>query len=161
MTLKEIISNVNWLHCEPVLKRLYPEQHESSAQGYEEILSSLKSMAPDESDMVLCIEKVEEEDDDEIWWDVSGFEDGTNYSLSFSPWSEWLGMKVLEDSLNQLSLEEIAIHCIWEMTWHGFDEEAIQEQANELKEAINEAINIEAESMSFDELKQGLGIDDE
>lgn len=152
MTLKDIISKVTWPECEPVLKELYPDQYESSAEGYEEILSSLKAMTPQSSDMVLCIREVEDAEEGN-WWDITGLEGGTHYSISFAPWSKWLGMELSQEN-QEISYAKVAIHSIWEMTWHGFDEDSIKEVADDLNDRVTEAMSKEGKSIDFGELKE-------
>lgn len=85
----------------------------------------------------------EREDDESYYYedriDVYGKYDGKDetYGLSFMPWDEWLGGEVV----NNAFLDEVSLlaECLWEMTFHGFDNEEVQERANELKAAFDEA----------------------
>ena len=52
------------------------------------------------------------------------------YSLTATPWSFWLGMGVDEDTLKDMSVEDIMVNCIYEMTWWGYDEETINLNIN-------------------------------
>lgn len=53
------------------------------------------------------------------------------YSLTATPWSEWLGMDVDEATLNSMSVADILGNCIYEMTWWGYDEETIRKNIEE------------------------------
>ena len=57
------------------------------------------------------------------------------YGLGLDKWENWLGMeidKITIDSYNQI---DIIAHCIWEMTFWGFDQQTIQ---NTFKDDENE-----------------------
>lgn len=63
------------------------------------------------------------------FYDVYGIdrtkrEDGEfeEFSLSLTPWSQWLSSSLSKDILNNYSQEEIISHCLFEMTFHGFSE---------------------------------------
>ena len=53
------------------------------------------------------------------------------FSLTATPWSEWLGMEVDEATLNSMSVADILGNCIYEMTWWGYDEETIRKNLEE------------------------------
>jgi hypothetical protein len=63
------------------------------------------------------------------------------YALDFTPWEEWLGMQIDPSTLLEFSESEIIAHCLWEMTFHGFEQNKIQTKVAELRsqsEAIKE-----------------------
>lgn len=155
-TLKELISSATWLELDPVLKRLYPDQYESSAEGYELVLERLRLMEPEDrnDDLVLVIS--EREDDGETWYEVTGWSesDQTHYSMSFTPWAMWLGMGIDADTLNATPAREVIVHLLWEMTWNGFSEEDQEEAAGKIKDALNEAMLAEAKAIDMDELQE-------
>lgn len=53
------------------------------------------------------------------------------FSLTATPWSEWLGMEIDETTLNSMSVADILGNCIYEMTWWGYDEETIRKNFEE------------------------------
>jgi hypothetical protein len=79
-----------------------------------------------------------------------------SWGIEFEPWDIWLGMSIDEDTLKEFTKEEIVTHCLWEMTFCGYDQEDIQEQMNELQDRVKEI-----ENMSEEELKENtLSLDD-
>lgn len=61
-----------------------------------------------------------------------------HYGLSMTPWAEWVGMVVEEPSLAEFPEVDILAHCLWEMSWHGFDEEDAANVLTSLKASIDE-----------------------
>lgn len=62
----------------------------------------------------------------------------TNFSITFHPWEKWLGMQIDGSTLEKFTASHIAAHCIWDMTFHGFEQWQIQETLYELKRRIEE-----------------------
>jgi len=49
------------------------------------------------------------------------------YGLEINPWKDTLGYCVDESSLAEYGYEKFVSLVLWEMTWFGYDEDAIQE----------------------------------
>lgn len=65
-------------------------------------------------------------------------EDNTNghtnsLAIEFTAWNEWQGMDIDKKSLQNFSELEIIAHCLYEMTFVGFEEEEIQAEINNIK----------------------------
>ena len=45
-----------------------------------------------------------------------------------------MGMDIDPGSLSKYSAADILGHCLWEMTFYGYTQEAIRKQARQLKE---------------------------
>ena len=85
----------------------------------------------------------------------------TTWGIEFTPWDEWLGMSIDSETLNTFSKEEIVMHCLWEMTFCGYEQEEIQEKITDLKERVKEIESmseeeLKANTISMDELKEQL-----
>ena len=172
MKLIDLIRNNAWLTVESALLQDYPEE-EKNLSGYEEVFNYLKSIPVSESSMAIEIKRVTDDFDKEEYADVSGKikaadgeteEQVESYALEFTPWSEWLGMAIDEDTLNRYTEPEIIAHCLYEMTFIGFDEETIQAERDKLKKQIDEIESWtdeekEANTLSWEELKKRLGWD--
>ncbi len=61
-----------------------------------------------------------------------------DFSVSLEPWERWLGMGIDSGSLGNYTMPQIAAHCMWDMTFHGFDQSQIQEQREELKRRVDD-----------------------
>jgi hypothetical protein len=87
------------------------------------------------SNMFIYINAFETDEDDEpvyqpsfdennqnLYFDVSGRDDEhIGYSLVGNNFNEWLSFYIDSDTLNSMSFESILAHCLWEMTFFGYD----------------------------------------
>ena len=82
--------------------------------------------------------------------DVSGIrpEDDQELAIEFEPWETWLGMEIEKPTHERLTSAEIVVHCLWEMTFQGFDQEKIRGEF----QALND---------TWDELKDSLDADED
>ena len=195
MKFKELLDDTSWSQIEEALKRLY-DVTDHNFEGYMNVVQKLSTMNPKESQMRICINWVPPDGKfvDNGYWDVHG-KDGTlhkdtddvkffpnageeflnsevTYALEFSKWCEFLGMEIDTDTANniELSKADIVAHILYEMTFVGYEEEEIQEKANELKKRAEEIENMSEEELkkntiTIEELKEKLReekeIDDE
>lgn len=124
------------------LVELYPDQ-KKSAPGYRKVLKKLREIEPSiRSDMKIEVEHVVDDllpEAVEEYENVSGVMQGEDirYAIEFTPWNQWLGMEFTTESLKYPEVDLLA-HCLWEMTWSGFEEEQIQEKMNGLLETVKE-----------------------
>ena len=70
---------------------------------------------------------------DETWANAE-----TDFALDFTPWEEWLAMEVDMTSLEVFTEAKIVAHSLWEMTFHGFAQEQVQQTLAELKRRVDE-----------------------
>jgi hypothetical protein len=121
------------------LLRLYPDQ-ETSLPGYERVYWTLLSASPVDTTMRLMIEYVPKDDEFGGYWDVSAqdLEDLEFYAIEFRPWEDWLGMEIDPETLKTISSLDIICHCLWEMTFIGYEQDEIQKQWQEILRTKNE-----------------------
>jgi len=136
MKLHEIIKSSNWLSVEIIFLKLYPEELEM-ANEYKSVFGVLKEMEVTCSELEIIFEPEVEEND--VYVSVFGLDktDGTNYGIFLEPWSNWLGMEIEAETLIKYTGLEIISHCLYEMTFHGFDEITIQNFSNDLQKYID------------------------
>ena len=84
-----------------------------------------------------------------------------SYAIEFVEWKNWLGMDVAPETTKNFSDLEIIAHCLYEMTFIGYEENEIQEQFNTIKNEIEEYKNLAEEekketTISLDELMKQL-----
>lgn len=174
MKLKELVANTDWNEVKLSLLQSYPDAERSLA-GFERVFDELLSLTPRRTRMRICLEEVFREGiDEEPYIEVFG-KDGTlnknlpdfrhfsktaskdlansetSFALDLVPWEEWLGMELDPATLEAYSGFDIIAHCLWEMTFFGFDQETIREQREELKRRARELDN-----MTEEERKQKL-----
>jgi hypothetical protein len=172
MKLNDLIKSHNWLSVELTLLQLYPDQEEMLDE-YRNVFEKLKITEPAEYDELEII--LTEHDSDpnfesekSTYVDVSGQKkipepnDITNgYAIEFLEWDKWLGMDLATETTKKFSDLEIIAHCLYEMTFIDYDEEAIQEQLKSLNDLAKEYKQLtdeekEQKTISLDELIKRL-----
>lgn len=141
MKLKEIISQSDWQNVAIAIVTEHPCQRKD-LDGFRIVYETLLLMEPTESEYRIQIERRADMLDSEYSYpDVFGIKEGDeiSYSLVFTPWAEWLGMDVSQETLEALSPSLITANCLHEMTFFGFTEEQRKQQEASLDESINEA----------------------
>ncbi len=123
MTLGNLIQTSLWPEVKAALLSLFPSE-EASLGPYERVFRGLRLIVPGSSDMRICVEAT--------------FREGLDDEPFDRPWNEWLGMSIDPATLERLTAARIVSHCLWEMTFHGFEQTEIVEQRDELKRRIAE-----------------------
>ncbi|WP_299290215.1 DUF6557 family protein [uncultured Mucilaginibacter sp.] len=148
MQFNELIETNNWLSISITLTSLYPNQKESLT-AYEKVYDILLQMEPSDSAIEIVLQQCyDDETNEESYVAVSGLKKDNpteGLAIEFVPWTEWLGMTVSSNALNQFNELEIISHCLYEMTFMGFDENEIQKQLSEIKKTAEEYENMTPE----------------
>ena len=165
MTLKDLIQSNSWLSIETILLQLYPGE-EINRFGYLDVFDELLYMNPEDSDIEIVVEQQIDDFDGEEYVDVSGSyknpkEEEFSQALEFTPWNEWLGIDISQESLDDFTELEIIAHCLFEMTFVGFEEEVIQEEMESMENSIEEFKNMsdeerEENTISLEDLLKDL-----
>lgn len=146
-TVGELVHSLDLEDIIAALKRLYQGEGESE-EGYREVWAKLKVMQPQQTTMTCVLWQAYSLGEPfEPYVDVSG-DDGSEHSwaIEFRPWSEWLSMPInIDKRLGAMPETEQLAHCLYEMTWAGYDQETvaehledIHEKAEEVKKMLNE-----------------------
>ena len=143
MKFKEIIiKNNNWAGVKKMLLKLYPDQ-KGNISSYKKVFNKLQVLEPTEQDFSILARWVKDDEEND-YVIVSGYynsdkdADGQpteDYALDFTPWSKWLGMDIDQNTLKTFSELEIIAHCLYDLTFYGFDEDTIQEALKEYKDS--------------------------
>lgn len=167
MKFKTLIKSNAWLSVKVILLKLYPDEVKS-IEGYEVVFNKLLFMNPVANDMSIVIALQKDDFDGEEYISVSGKynhpkndEEKFSQAIEFTAWNEWLGMDICEESLLNFNELEIIAHCLFEMTFVGFEEEEIQKQLIDLKKTAEEFKNItdeekKANTISLEDLIKDL-----
>jgi len=120
------------------LVKLYPDQ-KKELSGYQKALDELRSLKKKGNPMMIVVDKVV--DEEETYASVSGLKprEEMSYGLEYSPWEEWLGMKIHESSRRHYNYLDIVTHCLWELTWRGYTNQEVKDEIAELIAASKEA----------------------
>jgi len=163
----DLIKNNNWLSVKMTLLNLYPNE-EKSISGYEDVYEKLFYLSPVLNDLTIQVKNEIDDFDQAEYVDVSGYyknpkteEEKFSQAIEFTAWNKWLGMDMDKSSLLNFSELEIIAHCLYEMTFIGFEEEDIQEEFNNLEDSVDEYKNKNEDDKtknltSFDDLLKGF-----
>ena len=174
MILKQIIKNYTWLNIKSKLLELYPEEENGNLSLYEELVEKLRFMHPVSCDIMLNITYQRDDFDNETYVDVSGkdLNPDTNFpihtdacAIEFTPWNQWLGMEITENTMRDFSELEILCHSLYEMTLVDFDEASIHNEIERIKDIKDEYDNMSEEekrkhTWSIDDLLKESGDND-
>ena len=170
MKLKDLITSNHWLSVELTLIELYPDQ-QKNIDAYQNVFEKLQFLQDSESDMNIVLTECFEDDGENDYVEVCGkknndSEDTVSYAIEFRPWAEWLGMTIDELTLKNFNELEIISHCLFEMTFMGYDEQTITKEMSELEKRIGDFEKMTPEerkknTISWEELKKQLDIDTE
>lgn len=161
MTLAELITSVDWTEVKSAVLWNYPDV-EKSIEAYRKVFIALRRMDAVASNMRLVVRRTFREGlDEEPFVEVVG-RDGTlnrdledfeclgksldseyanseaDFAVTLEPWEHWLGMELDPATLESYTKPVVAAHCIWEMTFHGFEQSQIQEAREELRRRVDE-----------------------
>jgi hypothetical protein len=167
MKFSEIIKSNSWLSVELIFLQLYPNEKDNII-GYEKVFNSIKILSPQKSDITILLSHVLDDFDKLEYIDVSGYKKNAitsinnftdSLALDFTPWEQWLGMDIDDDSLNNFSELEIICHCLYEMTFFSFDQKEIKNELTRINDLVDEIDNMTEEEkkeklIPFDELKK-------
>ncbi len=144
MKFWELVYKYKWDEICPVLISLYPNDQQNIA-GFKMVFEQLRTLTLSETNMRIILEEVFDEFENEWYTCVSG-RDGTlkkeenpeifkddkignqevAYGIEFVDWEEWLGMDIDPEAISNYSETDIVAHCLWEMTFYGYTQEAIK-----------------------------------
>ncbi|MEW6738563.1 MAG: DUF6557 family protein [Nitrospirota bacterium] len=138
---KDIIRYCTFKKVKDALLELYPDQ-KKVVKGYKYVFETLKLMRLrySKDGMVIDIRRVGRGRN--AYFSVSGVcsQDGVkqSYAIEYMPWSKWLGCEVDRKVLRKMTREEIAAHCLWEMTFAGFTQDRIRREINKLRKRVED-----------------------
>jgi len=171
MKFKKLIQSNSWLSVATILLKLYPDE-EKNISGYQKVFEQLLFMHPEDSEILIVVAHQKDDFDGEEYADVSGKyanpkneEEEFLQAIEFTPWNKWLGMEISPENLLHFSELEIISHCLYEMTFAGFEEEEIQEELNSMAKSIEDYKNMtdeekKANTTSLEHLMKDLESDE-
>jgi len=144
MKFAELVYKCKWDEISPAFIRLYPNDQKNIA-GFKAVFKRLQMLMPAETNMRIILKEVFDEFENERYTCVSGV-DGTlkkeenpeifkddkignqevSYGIEFTDWEEWLGMDIDPESTSNYHETDIIAHCLWEMSFYGYTQEAIK-----------------------------------
>ncbi|WP_299255008.1 DUF6557 family protein [uncultured Cytophaga sp.] len=167
MQFIELIKNNNWLNVSETFLASYPDEADVMDE-YENIFQQLQEMDAEVCSIQIKLEWFHhEESNTPAYVEVSGIDTLATeqqiecLALEYLAWRKWLGMSIEEKTRADFTAIEIITHCLYEMTFVGYDETEIQAAFLEFNASIDalDALTDEEKlhnTRSLDDLKQGL-----
>ena len=162
-TLRDIFAEANDAAVAAAAARIYECDKEWLPEAIANTLAELRRLAPDTSGGAHKLHIARDEPllpEDAPGWDVwcrKADEPDERYSFSLSPWEQWLAVEVPEALRARMPATEIAAHCIWEMTFHGWTQEQTAAERAELDHRVREIDEGKVEMIPWEEVKARLG----
>lgn len=178
MKFKEIVNRVEWENVRQSLITLYYKDIEiPSLEEYFNVFNQINNMEEKDSEgMRLYVEKIKDDEGNE-YIEVIGrngklqkessdfeyFKDNIDeefanseitYALEMTPWKKWLGMDVPITVIQNFNFPDIVAHCLYEMTFMGYNQDEIQDKLEELERRCEEVKNGTAKTISLEEFKE-------
>lgn len=160
MKFAELVCKYKWDEVCAALIHLYPNDRKNIA-GLKMVFQQLQTLTHAESNMRIILEEVFDEFENGWYTCVSGkngtlkkeenseiFKDDkignqeVSYGIEFVDWKKWLGMDIDLGSISNYSETDIIAHCLWEMTFYGYTQEAIKEQSVQLEEKAGRGVSL-------------------
>lgn len=128
MKLKDLINKYEWDDICYIFVQLYGGSRKKVDTAYKtKVFDVLKKLKPIKNKWSIIIEDCYDEEEKEHYSHVTGRhpdkDKGEQYSLCMTDWAEWLGMSISYKALRKYSKLEIIVHCLWEMTYCGYQED--------------------------------------
>ena len=138
MRFSEMTSQVTWSQVIATFEALYPHRARYIAR-YERIYRLLRQTSVAELEIEIVLAPYQDlEDGGKNYIDVfgqrtwiAGADFPTRIALEFWPWSDWLGMSIAEETMQNFTETQIICHCLYEMTFFGYTEATIQQRLAE------------------------------
>ncbi|TAF59026.1 MAG: hypothetical protein EAZ58_14070, partial [Flavobacterium sp.] len=115
---------------------------------YKTVFEKLTIIEPaeyDELEIILTKYDSDTNIESEPYVDVSGQKKvpdanqiATSYAIEFLEWDKWLGMDLAPNTIKNFSDLEVIAHCLFEMTFIDYDEDAIQDQLKSINLKVDE-----------------------
>jgi len=160
MIFKELLIKHKWDNIKENLLKLYPDEIKN-INGYEKTFNVLLSKKVKKSNTTINIRHVDDDEFDEHYFDVYGT-DGTmnefapdkeqTWGLDFCSHTDWISFKVSEELLKEMSELDVICHCLWELTFMGFNDKDIRKEKYKIRKAVKDIKSGKAKLFPLEDL---------
>lgn len=129
--VQQLLRKADWAEIWVAMLKWYPDQAESEAK-YKRVWWRLIKL-PDirtSANNSLYLKFFPAEDSEPAYWHINRRINGEIYSCSFAPWRSMVSLNTSE--LPELPIAEIAAHVLWEMTFFGWSDVAVEAEADKV-----------------------------
>lgn len=143
---KDLIDNVNINSVRLQILEKYSEEELRVKNGsYDIVFDKMLTLAPNNHKLVLKLKdaystyyKRDVKHIVATYLDFRGVEH--QIPMEFCPFEDWLGC-IVEENLSMITQEEFVAHCLYKMTYIGFDEDTRIKNLNYIKQRMIEMSN--------------------
>ncbi len=169
MTFRDLLEKVVFDDVRITFHTEYCMNNEA-CEAYFKVFNQLKGLTPEPNhdDFRLVVARVEDGLEPGTYtYDVFGVkpDDNDHYALELLPWSKWLSFEVVEKCVEVYGAAAVVAHCLYELTFFGFDasdvEVNIKREIEILNERHREIENGTAELVSWEEVIENIGYVDD
>lgn len=136
-TVGELIHSIKFEEMLSAMTTAYGDHADRNSDGYRQVWDTLHNLQPKNTTKSVQIE-VDKDYEGNPWFIVGGIDkEGQRWAIEFEDWSEWLSMPVI--SPPEMSETEQLAHILWEMTFFGYNQGAIDDIKQEIFDRKEEA----------------------
>lgn len=143
-TLWELVHKSGFDDVWEYLHKLYRLEH-FIYDAYKAVYIELCTLEPYENkdNISIYLEKVDDSDEGStnVFGKIVGSDNNERLNLSYLNWEKWLGFNVGNDVFRRMTYQEIVAHCIYEMIFNGFTQEAISASLRILDQYLGHKIS--------------------
>ena len=152
MTLKELLDRSDFRDIAPAIVERDPKMKES-LHKFKESFDILRHITPEadaeDEDKVITISKCYDDDDNHEYYSVEP-------SCGVCSWESYLAKEIVPQEGVTLTDNEIAAHCLWELTYYGFDMSTDEGWRTAFKRMIGEKDGSNPYAVAADKLSDKL-----
>ena len=158
MTFADILNLAMWPEIEACLRCHYRKDGKEAddcdrlVSDHSRVYATLLELHPEANGTEVHIEFKKEDGFGDF--DVYGTKPGSRdaWSLALTRWELWLGMEAAPFALRRFSHSEIVAHCIYEMSFFGYDQEEIARFTAEVRSRAEKAHGHEFEGINAEDI---------
>jgi len=144
MTPIEIANIIPFKMVKKALSYHYPKANERTLKQYGLIFKKVKNFKPEKQkhkgeflDLGVANEHIWGDGSDWSQW----YSMATNkYSMSLRPWRELASIPFSKKMIETYKFEELMAHFLWELTWDGWTETAVNKKQKEIGDHLLKAM---------------------
>lgn len=121
-----------------IMRELFAGYPDSDIESYSSAIMELRTIKPVINHHKLVVNKYYDNSDpqpDRQFYDVTALLDGESYAITLTSWEEILGMEMGESDYD-LSELEILCHILYEITFTGYSDKTVKEQATMIRQRM-------------------------
>lgn len=138
MNVKQLLDAIDWPMFWSKLTSFYDGQ-EDGEEWYRRAVDEMRSLSPNpeyasEHRAIVCEMNA---DGDEHFVHMREVGEESNFGIEFMDWCDTIALPIDEQTLARFSIDELACHIVFEMTFNGYSNKAVAEERLKLEDIIS------------------------